>query len=435
MLHHHKNCNFKLLLQTIIWWYTLDERGDYMDNVKIGEYLSNLRKYYKITQDELADRLSVTRQAISKWENGVTIPDIECLMKLSDLYGVSINDMLNADTASIKYQKEIVFPSNSKQQKNIMVIGCGRWGTFIAWYLNKIGHKVSLYGRKTSAKMQKLQTTRENEYLQLNDSIQLITEFHNIDQADYIVVSVPAQNLQNLIDELVACKIEGKTIVLCMKGIEIATGRRLSQIVSDGLGINNNVAVWLGPGHVQEFYRGVPNCMVIDSNKELVKDMIIRDFSSDLIRFYYGTDLIGNEIGAAAKNVIGIAAGMLEGLDLSSLKGALMSRGTNEIAKLIVAMGGKASTVYGLCHLGDYEATLFSEHSHNLTFGKAWVLQKKYDKLAEGYYTVKALCNLGQAYGVELPICEAEYQILYEDANPQKILEKLFSRSLRNEFV
>ena len=97
-----------------------------------------------------------------------------------------------------------------------------------------------------------------------------------------------------------------------MKGIEISTGRRLSQIVSDGLDNNNSVAVWLGPGHVEEFYRGVPNCMVIDSTKEIVKDMLIRDFSSDLIRFYFGTDLIGNEIGAAAKNVIGIAAGMLD---------------------------------------------------------------------------------------------------------------------------
>ena len=79
---------------------------------------------------------------------------------------------------------------------------------------------------------------------------------------------------------------------------------------------------------------------------------------------------MGNEIGAAAKNVIGIAAGMLDGFDLSSLKGALMARGTNEISRLIVAMGGTAGTVYGWCHLGDYEATLFSEHSHNLLFGK-----------------------------------------------------------------
>ena len=111
-----------------------------------------------------------------------------------------------------------------------------------------------------------------------------------------------------------------------------------------------------------------------------------------------------------------------------------MSRGTNEIAKLIVAMGGKASTVYGLCHLGDYEATLFSEHSHNLSYGKAIASQSTYDKLAEGYYTVKALYNLGKAYGVELPICEVVYRILYEGAKPYTELQKLFSRSLRNEF-
>jgi len=85
--------------------------------------------------------------------------------------------------------------------------------------------------------------------------------------------------------------------------------------------------------------------MVIDSNEELIKHELIHSFSSDLIRFYYGTDLIGNEIGAAAKNVIGIAAGMLEGADLSSLKGALMARGTSEIVRLIVAMGGNANTV------------------------------------------------------------------------------------------
>lgn len=406
-----------------------------MDGVQIGKYLSALRKYYKITQDELANRLNVTRQAISKWETGIAMPDIELLMKLSEIYGVTINDILKADITSVKFQKEIVFPSNDKISKKVMVIGCGRWGTFIAWYLNEIGHNVSLYGRETSARMQRLLETRKNEYLQLNVDINLVTNFQNIRDVDYIIISVAAQNLQEVVRELAAYFIEDKTIILCMKGIEIATGRRLSQIVSDGLAHNNDVAVWLGPGHVQDFYRGVPNCMVIDSNKKLVKDELIRSFSSDLIRFYYGTDLIGNEVGAAAKNVVGIAAGMLEGLDLASLKGALMSRGTNEIAKLIVAMGGNAGTVYGLCHLGDYEATLFSEYSHNLAFGKSVVLKKDYDKLAEGYYTVKALHNLGKSYGVELPICEAVYQILYENANPKEILKKLFSRSLRNEFV
>ncbi len=406
-----------------------------MDAVQIGKYLSILRKYYKITQDELANRLKVTRQAISKWETGAAIPDIELLMKLSEIYGISINDILKADTESIKFQKEIVFPDDDKISKKVMVIGCGRWGTFIGWYLDKIGHQVSIYGRKSSARMQRLMETRQNEYVQLGDQIRLVTDYELLKEADYIVISVGSQSLQQVVNDLAELAVENKTIILCMKGIEIATGRRLSQVVSDGVSHHNQIAVWLGPGHVQEFYRGVPNCMVIDSNNELVKDELIRDFSSDLIRFYYGTDLIGNEVGAAAKNVIGIAAGVLDGLDLSSLKGSLMSRGTHEIAKLIVAMGGKASTVYGLCHLGDYEATLFSEHSHNLTYGKSVALQKPYDKLAEGYYTVKALRNLGKAYGVELPICEAVYQTLYENAEPRQILKQLFSRSLRNEFI
>lgn len=406
-----------------------------MDGIAIGKYLSTLRKYYKITQDELAHRLNVTRQAISKWETGTTIPDVELLMKLSELYGVTINDILKADVASIKFQKEIVLPQDGKVTKKVLIIGCGRWGSFIAWYLNRIGHSVTLYGRTSSKRMQTLMETRKNEYVRLSEEIELTTDLDGLREADYVIISVASQNLGDVVKELEDRGLSGKTVVLCMKGIDIATGRRLSQVVSDGLSRENDVAVWLGPGHIQEFYRGVPNCMVIDSNKELVKDELIRNFSSDLIRFYYGTDLIGNEVGAAAKNVIGIAAGMLEGSDLSSLKGALMSRGTQEIAKLIVAMGGNASTVYGLCHLGDYEATLFSPHSHNLSFGKCVVQNKPYEKLAEGYYTVKALRNLGKAYGVELPICEAVYQILYENAQPKEILKQLFSRSLRNEFV
>lgn len=406
----------------------------FVNAVDIGKYLSELRKYYTITQDELASRIGVTRQAVSKWETGAAIPDIEILMSLSELYGIPINDILKADLTKIKFQKEIVFPGEDKNAKNIFVIGCGRWGTFIAWYLDKIGHKVSLYGRKKSDHMKKLLNTRKNEYLSLSGSIQLVTDHQGIQSADYILISVGAQKLQEVVSELAEDSIREKTVVLCMKGIEIETGRRLSQIASDTLERSNHIAVWLGPGHVQEFYRGVPNCMIIDSNNELVKDELIRNFSSKLIRFYYGTDLIGNEIGAAAKNVIGIAAGMLEGLDLSSLKGALMARGTSEIARLIVAMGGNASTVYGLCHLGDYEATLFSEHSHNLLFGKSIVQGADYNELAEGYYTVRAICRLGKAYGIELPICEAVYQIVYEKKSAKSILTELFNRSLKNEF-
>ncbi|NLZ75155.1 MAG: NAD(P)H-dependent glycerol-3-phosphate dehydrogenase [Erysipelotrichia bacterium] len=322
-----------------------------------------------------------------------------------------------------------------KRSKNIFVLGCGRWGSFIGWYLDSIGHKVKLYGRKNSNNMKRFMETRQNDYITLPESIILTTNLEDIKEADYVVVSVSSQSLSEVLSEVKKLDVKEKTFILCMKGIEIETGKRLSEIAEENLDESNKIAVWLGPGHVQEFYRGVPNCMVIDSKDDNVKNEVIENISSNLIRFYYGTDLIGNEIGAAAKNVIGIAAGMLDGFDLSSLKGALMSRGTMEISRLITAMGGKPSTVYGLCHLGDYEATLFSNHSQNLTFGRSVIKKEPYEKLAEGYYTVKALRKLGEKYYVVLPITEAVYRILYENKDPKRELDKLFQRSLKDEFI
>ena len=218
-----------------------------------------------------------------------------------------------------------------------------------------------------------------------------------------------------------------------MKGLEIGTGKRLSEIVAEELP-GNDIAVWLGPGHVQEFLSGIPNCMVIDSASDAVKERLVSSFSSDLIRFYYGGDLLGNEIGAAAKNVVGIAAGVLDGMNLSSLKGALMSRGTREIARLIAAMGGNELSAYGLCHLGDYEATVFSKFSHNRTFGEKLAKGEKFDHLAEGVYTVKALMDLSSQYGVDLPIASAVHAVLYENKPISECLDKLFMRSIKKEF-
>lgn len=316
----------------------------------------------------------------------------------------------------------------------ISVFGCGRWGTFIAWYLDRTGHKVSLYGRETSANMRQLKESRSNGVLQLEESIELETNLQNALDSDTIVISVNSQGLRNLLEEISRFSPKGKCFVLCMKGIEIGTHKRLTQVAEEYFGDTCSVAVWLGPGHVEEFCQGVPNCMVIDSREEQVKERLAEAFSSRLIRFYFGTDLIGNEIGAAAKNVIGIGAGMLDGLRLPSLKGALMARGTREISRLIVALGGDGYSAYGLCHLGDYEATVFSKYSHNRQFGEAVVQGKEYNKLAEGYYTAKALYEIGAERKIDLPICNAVYGILYENRKPEEVLEELFMRSAKREF-
>ena len=316
----------------------------------------------------------------------------------------------------------------------VTVIGCGRWGSLITWYLDYIKLDVTLYGRAESKNMQRFLAERKNDYLTLPESVKLSTDLSCVKDAEVIVISINSQGLQALLEELKPYDLQNKIFVLCMKGIEIATGRRLTQVVNDSVDFSNEVAVWIGPGHVQELYNGVPNCMVIDSNNENVKKKLVDTFNSDLIRIYYGQDLIGNEVGAAAKNVIGIAAGMLDGLGVSSLKGALMSRGTREVSRLIKAMGGNELSAYGLCHLGDYEATVFSQFSHNRRFGELFIKGEQYDKLAEGYYTVRAMMNLAKNYGVELPISRAVYEMLYQNKDPKETLNGLFARSIKNEF-
>jgi glycerol-3-phosphate dehydrogenase (NAD(P)+) len=317
---------------------------------------------------------------------------------------------------------------------NISVIGCGRWGSFLAWYLNQLNHKVTLYGREDSKRLAILKAERTNGLVTLNDTIQITSELEDtIALAEIIIISIGAQSLRALMQQISSFSLIEKTIVLCMKGIEAETGKRLTQIVEE-YAPNVPAAIWVGPGHVQNFTRGIPNCMVIDSKSVETKEFLVKAFSSDLIRFYYGTDLLGNEVGAAAKNVIGIAAGMLDGLNKTALKGALMSRGTREIARLIRAMGGNEITAYGLSHLGDYEATVFSEFSHNRKFGELFVRGENYGELAEGVATTTALLKLGKEYGTELPICNAVDAVINGRKEPNRVLSDLFLRSIKMEF-
>ena len=183
-----------------------------------------------------------------------------------------------------------------------------------------------------------------------------------------------------------------------MKGIDIKTKSRLSQVMFDNVKQNINVAVLLGPGHVQDYTKGIPNCAVIDSNGEETKKNVVNLMRSPLMRLYYGTDLIGNEIGGAYKNVIGIGAGILDGLGWNSLKGALMSRSVVEVGRFIEKCGGNSRSASGLAFLGDFEATLFSKHSNNRLFGELFIKGETTTKNCEGFYTLKAVYEMAKDF-------------------------------------
>ena len=317
----------------------------------------------------------------------------------------------------------------------VSVLGCGRWGSFLAWYANEQGHDVVLWGEEQRRSFEELKQTRSNAFVTLNEKITLSSDLEfAVNRADIVIVSISAQGFRSLARRIACFDQTGKAFVLCMKGLEVGTGKRLSEIASEE-GIDpQKTAVWVGPGHIQDFVKRIPNCMVIDSLNADLTLFVIDAFRSDLIRFYRGADLLGTEVGAAAKNVFGIAAGMLDGKGYITLKGPLMARGAREVARLIRAMGGNEISAYSLSHLGDYETTLFSPHSHNRRFGECFVQGKEFDRLAEGVPTVYAMLALSEKYGVELPITSAVRRILEREGDPIEILSELFSRQEKTEF-
>lgn len=327
----------------------------------------------------------------------------------------------------------------------ISVLGCGRWGSFIAWYQAAVlKNQVISWGPEGDYSYEVLKSTGRNEYVSLDKSITLTCDLqYAVESADVIIISISSQGLRGFMKKITRFSVADKPFVLCMKGIEESTGKRLSEVLTESGISGDNIAVWVGPGHIQAFTQGIPNCMVIDSLNEKLKRGLADSFKSNLIRFYYGNDLIGTEIGAAAKNVLGIAAGVLDGSGYVSLKGPLMSRGANEVGRLIEAMGGKFNSAYGLAHLGDYETTLFSEYSHNRKYGEMMAHGAKFEKLAEGVMTAKAMKKLGDKYNVDLPITNAVYEGCFLShafdsgdgaKNCMNIILKLFERRTKSEF-
>jgi len=347
----------------------------------------------------------------------------------------------------------------NNKEKNIAVLGCGRWASFHSWYQSvRLEHNVLMWGRSDDPMYQQLSTIRKNDFWELPENVNCSSDLREVlCFSDYIIIVISAQGMRDLAPRIAKTLSEMKNhshkkFILCMKGIDDTTLERLSELLRREFDkykgkIDATISVWLGPGHIQEFLEGQPGVMIIDSEDRKTAIHIAEKFKSSSMKLYAGNDIIGAEVGAAAKNVFGIVAGILDGANLSSLKGALMARGVFEVSRLIVAMGGKKLTPYGLSHLGDFEATLFSRNSNNRRFGEAVIkhikekneLSKDVAKelrlpLAEGVASAKAIYELSKKYEVEIPITKFVYEVLHKGKDPFDGFKELFLRGNLDEF-
>lgn len=84
-----------------------------MDQIKIGKFISEKRKEKGITQSELAEKLNITDRAISKWENGICMPDVGTIPELCELLNITINDLFSGEVVNMKNNEK-------KLEENLM---------------------------------------------------------------------------------------------------------------------------------------------------------------------------------------------------------------------------------------------------------------------------------------------------------------------------
>lgn len=333
--------------------------------------------------------------------------------------------------------------ANGTPFRTVGVLGNGGWGTALALVALRNHATTRLWGIEDDYVAECARRRTNSRYLagvKLPDDLLVTSDAAEaFDGVDLVVSVVPTQFLAATL-ELVRDALPPVPILSCTKGIEQGTRRRPSEVVAAALP-GRPLAVLSGPNHAEEVALGRPATAVVASHDEHLRDGVQRLFSDPRFRLYASDDVLGVELAAAVKNVIALAAGMVDGLELGdNAKAALITRGAAEIGRLGTALGAHAETFSGLAGIGDLIATCVSRHGRNRgvgeRLGRGETLQDVLDSMlqvVEGVATTSGVVELARAKGVEMPICEVVERILWEDLPPAKALDALMTRELRDE--
>jgi len=326
----------------------------------------------------------------------------------------------------------------------IAIIGAGSWGTALAWLWGRNGRRIFLWGNNAS-RVARIQKARENQHylpgLKLSDSVTVTHELHDCANADLIVFVTPSTALRGIARRLQgALRKDGAVLLSCSKGIERRTGMRMSEILGE-IFPQCRVAVLSGPNLAVEIIRGVPTATVIACPDADCATELQDALGSPHFRIYTNNDVTSVELGGALKNVFAIAAGASDGLGLGdNTKAALVTRSLAELIRLGNAMGGNFRTFYGLSGLGDLIATCFSKHSRNRRVGEylghGQTLQQitaTMQMIAEGIPTTKSAYECARRLGIDTPIIDEVYAVLYQGKTPDQAMQELLERDQKAE--
>lgn len=325
----------------------------------------------------------------------------------------------------------------------IAILGSGGWGTALAIMCNSCGHNVALW---SFSKEEIEAIRRDGEHKKLLPGvpvpaeIKLTSDISIAAGADIVVLAVPSFAVRQTARRISDIIAPGQIVVNVAKGLEEDSLKRLSQVIGEELP-KAQIVVLSGPSHAEEVSRGIPTAVVAASVSDEAACVVQETFMNPNFRIYVSTDVVGVELGGALKNIIALAAGICDGLKLGdNTKAALMTRGITEMARLGVACGGIAQTFSGLTGIGDLIVTCTSMFSRNrragIYIGEGLTPQEAIEKVGmtvEGYKTTHAAYILAKQFGVEMPIVNECYHVLFEGKNPVDAIRDLMQRTKKHE--
>ncbi len=324
------------------------------------------------------------------------------------------------------------------------IIGAGSWGTALSFLLTNNGHQVTVWSIDPE-EIRMLKEEREQKQklpgVILPEDIQYTTDMEKaVSDKDFLVLAVPSTFTRSTARTMSPFVKDGQVIVDVAKGIEEDTLMTLSQQIKEEIP-QADVAVLSGPSHAEEVGRGMPTAVVIGARTRETAEYLQDMFKSPVFRVYTSPDMLGMELGGSLKNVIALAAGIADGLGYGdNAKAALITRGIAEISRLGIAMGGQAETFSGLAGIGDLIVTCDSVHSRNrkagYLIGQGKTLQEALDEVqmvVEGVYSAKAAKELGEKYGISMPIVDQVNAVLFDGKDPREAVNELMLREGKPE--
>ena len=323
----------------------------------------------------------------------------------------------------------------------IAVVGSGAWGTALAILLCKNGHDVTMWTFEKNL-VDGMVNDRYNPRLPnttLPEELKISTDYACVAGCKIVVIAAPSFPIRSVCRGVAPYLDENAVVVSVTKGLESGTHMRMSEVVADATG--HEVVALTGPSHAEEVATDMPTALVAACENQEKAELVQDAFMADCLRVYTSPDPVGAELGGALKNVIALCAGVTDGLGCGdNTKAMLMTRGLTETARLGVSMGAQKDTFAGLTGIGDLIVTCTSMHSRNRRAGiligqgkDAQTAMKEVGAVVEGYYAAKAAYELGQRQGIDMPITEAAYKVLYENADVTETFAALMSRAKKAE--